>query len=135
MANPEDSKKPVDKKKQITNMLTIPPIAVFSFICALLALIVKKIRRFICLNIVSMPVHRNRKVACVTGSGRGIGLEIVKKLIISDSFNGDVYLTEKSEDQGQKAADKIRSELQSKHNPKFFKLDIDDADNVKELRK
>ncbi|XP_060075210.1 carbonyl reductase [NADPH] 1-like [Ylistrum balloti] len=70
-----------------------------------------------------------KAVAVVTGSNKGIGLQIVKGLC--QRFNGDVYLTARNEDLGLKAVQSLREEGL---NPKFHQLDITDPASITRLR-
>jgi len=67
-----------------------------------------------------------KTVAIVTGSNRGIGLEIVKGICRSQ-FKGVVYLTARDEEQGKKAADELKQEgLMAS----FHQLDIDNLESI-----
>lgn len=46
------------------------------------------------------------KVAVVTGSNKGIGLAIVKGLF--GKFDGDIFLTSRSEDRGLAAVEELK---------------------------
>jgi carbonyl reductase 1 len=46
------------------------------------------------------------KVAVVTGSNKGIGYEIVRGLL-QKKFDGDVFLTSRSEERGLEAVEKL----------------------------
>ncbi len=70
-----------------------------------------------------------RRVAVVTGSNKGIGLAIVRGLC--RQFAGDVYLTSRDEDRGQKAIELLRSEGLS---PKYHQLDITSDESVAALK-
>ena len=52
------------------------------------------------------------KVAVVTGSNKGIGLAIVKGLVAK--FDGDVYLTSRSEERGLAALDQLKKVINRK---------------------
>ncbi len=65
----------------------------------------------------------------MTGSNKGIGLAIVRALCTQ--FNGDVFLTARSEERGQEAIKKLQDEGLS---PKFHQLDITSTDSVENLR-
>ena len=69
------------------------------------------------------------RVAVVTGSNKGIGLEIVKRLC--KEFDGDVYLTARDAANGLKAVAKLEEE--GLH-PKFHQLDITSQDSVENLK-
>jgi carbonyl reductase 1 len=69
------------------------------------------------------------KVAVVTGSNKGIGFAIVRGLC--KKFDGDVYLTSRSEERGLAAIEELKKEGLS---PKFHQLDIDDRSSVEKLR-
>uniref|UniRef100_C3ZGZ6 Carbonyl reductase [NADPH] 1 n=1 Tax=Branchiostoma floridae TaxID=7739 RepID=C3ZGZ6_BRAFL len=69
------------------------------------------------------------RVALVTGSYRGIGLEIVRGLC--KDFDGIVYLTARSSDRGEEAAQKLRKEGLS---PRFHQLDITDDHSIQALK-
>ena len=47
------------------------------------------------------------KVAVVTGSNKGIGFAIVKGLL-QQKFDGDVFLTSRSEERGLEAVEKLK---------------------------
>lgn len=66
------------------------------------------------------------KVAIVTGSNRGIGLEIVKG-ICKSHFKGEVYLTARDDVAGKKAVEELK-ELGL--NANFHQLDIDDVNSI-----
>ena len=70
------------------------------------------------------------RVAVVTGSNKGIGFEIVKRLC--KEFDGDVYLTARDATNGLKAVGKLEEE--GLH-PKFHQLDITSQDSVDELKR
>ena len=69
------------------------------------------------------------RAAVVTGSNKGIGFEIVKRLC--KEFDGDVYLTARDAANGLKAVAKLEEE--GLH-PKFHQLDITSQDSVENLR-
>ena len=52
------------------------------------------------------------KVAVVTGSNKGIGLAIVKGLVAK--FEGDVYLTSRSEERGLAAVEQLKKVIEQK---------------------
>lgn len=66
------------------------------------------------------------KIAVVTGASKGLGLAIVKALC--QKFHGIVYLTARSEKNGQEAIKKL-NELGLK--PLFHQLDVSDDKSVK----
>ncbi|GIY28065.1 carbonyl reductase 3 [Caerostris darwini] len=70
----------------------------------------------------------SKRVAVVTGSNKGIGYEIVRKLC--SKFDGDVFLTARNEALGRAAVEKLKSE--GSH-PKFHQLDITDEASIKSL--
>jgi carbonyl reductase 1 len=75
------------------------------------------------------------KVAIVTGSNKGIGLAIVKKLC--QQFDGVVYLTARNVELGQKAVSDLKSELSNNMSCaelRFHQLDISNADTIKTLK-
>ncbi|XP_034041596.1 carbonyl reductase [NADPH] 1-like isoform X2 [Thalassophryne amazonica] len=65
------------------------------------------------------------RVAVVTGSNKGIGFAIVRALC--KQFDGDVFLTARNVDLGQKAVESLNSEGLK---PKFHQLDINDRDSI-----
>ena len=69
------------------------------------------------------------RVAIVTGSNKGIGLAIVRGLC--RQFEGDVYLTSRDRDRGEKAVKLLQEEGLS---PKYHQLDITSEDSVASLR-
>ncbi|XP_076446834.1 carbonyl reductase [NADPH] 1-like [Babylonia areolata] len=69
-----------------------------------------------------------KKVAVVTGSNKGIGFAIVRALC--KQFDGDVFLTARSEERGQEAMKALQAEGL---NPKFHQLDIDDKSSIDRL--
>ena len=69
------------------------------------------------------------KVAIVTGSNKGIGLAIVRRMC--QEFSGDVIVTARDESRGQTAVSLLKGEgLQ----PKFHQLDIDSRDSIAKLK-
>ncbi|XP_069129038.1 carbonyl reductase [NADPH] 1-like [Argopecten irradians] len=70
-----------------------------------------------------------KSVAVVTGSNKGIGLQIVKGLC--QKFDGDVYLTARNEELGLQAAQTLKAEGLD---PKFYQLDITDVLSINRLR-
>lgn len=70
------------------------------------------------------------RVAVVTGSNKGIGLAIVRRLC--KEFKGVVYLTARSEENGRQAVGKLEAE--GLH-PQFHQLDITSAESIEALRK
>ena len=69
------------------------------------------------------------KVAIVTGSNKGIGLAIVRRMC--KEFGGDVILTARDESRGRTAVSLLEGEgLQ----PKFHQLDIDSCDSIAALK-
>jgi len=80
-------------------------------------------------------VHRRNsstmttKAAIVTGSNKGIGLAIVRRMC--KEFGGDVILTARDGSRGQTAVSLLEGEgLQ----PKFHQLDIDSRDSIATLK-
>lgn len=73
-----------------------------------------------------------RKVAVVTGSNKGIGYAIVRGLLRSKDFDGDVFLLSRDVARGEAAVRKLESEEGLK--AQFHQFDIDDADSVRRLR-
>jgi len=70
------------------------------------------------------------KVAIVTGSNKGIGLAIARRMC--KEFSGDVILTARDESRGRSAVTLLEGEgLQ----PKFHQLDIDSRDSIATLKK
>jgi len=69
------------------------------------------------------------KVAVVTGSNKGIGLAIVKGLVAK--FEGDVYLTSRSEERGLAALEELKKEGIV---AKFHQLDINSRESIEQLR-
>ena len=72
----------------------------------------------------------SRRVAIVTGSNKGVGLAIVRKLC--RQFEGDVFLTARNEERGQEAIKLLQAEGL---NPKFHELDIDSLPSIESLKK
>ncbi len=70
------------------------------------------------------------KVSVVTGSNRGIGLEVVRALVKSDKFFGDVYLTARDEAKGREALEQLAKDGVG---AKFHQLDINDEGSVRRL--
>ncbi|XP_033743359.1 carbonyl reductase [NADPH] 1-like [Pecten maximus] len=70
-----------------------------------------------------------KAVAVVTGSNKGIGLQIVKGLC--QRFNGDVYLTARNAELGKRAVQSLKAEGLD---PKFHQLDITDITSINRLR-
>ena len=69
------------------------------------------------------------EVAVVTGSNKGIGLAIVRRLC--KEFKGDVFLTARNEENGRRAVVTLEAEgLQ----PKFHQLDIDSTESIEALK-
>eukprot|EP00058_Branchiostoma_floridae_P009643 XP_002595131.1 hypothetical protein BRAFLDRAFT_118599 [Branchiostoma floridae] len=68
-------------------------------------------------------------VNCVTGSNKGIGFEIVRRLC--QEFDGIVYLTDIDEQLGQEAVQKLKSEGL---NPSFHQLDITNEQSIQALK-
>ncbi|XP_066301436.1 carbonyl reductase [NADPH] 1-like [Branchiostoma lanceolatum] len=69
------------------------------------------------------------RVAVVTGSNKGIGLEIVRGLC--KQFDGIVYLTARNEKLGQEAVQKLKSEGL---NASFHQLDITNEQSMQALK-
>ncbi len=69
------------------------------------------------------------RVAVVTGSNKGIGFAIVRGL--AKKFEGDVFLTSRSEERGTEAVKELKKEGLD---VKFHQLDIDDRDSILKLR-
>jgi len=65
----------------------------------------------------------------VTGSNKGIGFAVVRKLC--KQFEGDVYLTSRNAERGETAVKQLEEEGLK---PKFHQLDIDDEASVIALR-
>ncbi|XP_055501173.1 carbonyl reductase [NADPH] 1-like [Leucoraja erinacea] len=70
-----------------------------------------------------------KRVAVVSGSNKGIGLEVVRSLC--RHFDGDVFLTARDASRGQQALLKLQEEQLK---PLFHQLDIDDLESIRELR-
>ena len=70
-----------------------------------------------------------KKIAIVTGSNKGVGLEIVKGL--ATKFDGDVYLTARNVERGMLALKELE---QNGIKAYFHQLDIDDKSSVEKLR-
>ena len=68
-------------------------------------------------------------VAVVTGSNKGIGLAIVRSLC--QKFPGEVYLTSRDEERGQRAVATLREEGLA---PSYHHLDISQEETVVKLR-
>ena len=69
------------------------------------------------------------KVAIVTGSNKGIGLAIVRRMC--KEFGGDVILTARDESRGKTAVSLLEGEgLQ----PMFHQLDINSRDSIAALK-
>ena len=68
---------------------------------------------------------KNRKVAVVTGSYRGIGVEIVKGLC--KKFDGDVFVTARNSESGQKSVQELEKQG---YTAKFHQLDIENDKSV-----
>ena len=69
------------------------------------------------------------RVAVVSGGNKGIGLAIVRRLC--KDFEGDVYLTARSEQRGKEAVAMLQSEGLK---PKFHQLDITSGESIKALK-
>jgi NAD(P)-dependent dehydrogenase (short-subunit alcohol dehydrogenase family) len=70
------------------------------------------------------------RVAIVTGANRGIGLAIVKKLC--EEFSGDVLLTARNIENGEKALDEVKH--QGYHNAVFHELDVTSKPSIEKFR-
>lgn len=70
-----------------------------------------------------------KRVAVVSGSNKGIGLEVVRSLC--RHFDGDVFLTARDASRGQQALQKLQEEQLK---PLFHQLDIDDLESIRTLR-
>ncbi|XP_032888322.1 carbonyl reductase [NADPH] 1-like isoform X2 [Amblyraja radiata] len=70
-----------------------------------------------------------KRVAVVSGSNKGIGLEVVR--VLCRQFDGDVFLTARDTERGQQALQKLQEEQLK---PLFHQLDIDDLDSIRKLR-
>eukprot|EP00731_Ephydatia_muelleri_P006554 Em0003g802a len=69
------------------------------------------------------------RVAVVTGSNKGIGFEIVKRLC--QQFDGHVYLTARDPAKVQSAVSKLEAEGM---HPKYYQLDVTSQDSVEKLK-
>ena len=69
------------------------------------------------------------RVAIVTGSNKGIGLAIVRRMC--KMFNGDVVLTARDESRGQDAVKQLQGEGLT---PKFHQLDIASRDSISRVK-
>lgn len=69
----------------------------------------------------------SRKLAIVTGSNQGIGLQIVKNLC--STFDGDVLLTSRNEARGLEAMKGVNAS-----NCKFHQLDITNSGSIENLK-
>lgn len=72
-----------------------------------------------------------RRVAVVTGSNKGIGLEIVRSLCRHVGQDGVVYLTARDEGRGLAAVETLQKEGLS---PKFHLLDVTNQASIDRLR-
>ena len=70
------------------------------------------------------------KVAVVTGSNKGIGLAVVRRLC--RQYEGRVYLTSRDTQRGKDAVQKLETEGLR---PKFHQLDINSEESVSSLKK
>ncbi|XP_078265818.1 carbonyl reductase [NADPH] 1-like [Rhinoraja longicauda] len=70
-----------------------------------------------------------KRVAVVSGSNKGIGLEVVRALC--RQFDGDVFLTARDEGRGQQTVQKLQEEQLK---PRFHQLDIGDPKSIRQLR-
>ncbi|XP_032888320.1 carbonyl reductase [NADPH] 1-like isoform X1 [Amblyraja radiata] len=70
-----------------------------------------------------------KRVAVVSGSNKGIGLEVVR--VLCRQFDGDVFLTARDTERGQQALQKLQEEQLK---PLFHQLDIGDLDSIQKLR-
>ncbi|KAF6203674.1 hypothetical protein GE061_002007, partial [Apolygus lucorum] len=68
------------------------------------------------------------KVAVVTGSNKGIGLQTVRNLCTE--FDGTVILTARDVERGENAVSQLKQEGLS---PAFHQLDIDDIESIKKF--
>jgi len=68
-------------------------------------------------------------VAVVSGSNKGIGFAVVRKLC--KDFQGDVYLTARNVERGETAIEELKAEGLK---PLFHQLDIDDESSVVALK-
>ncbi|XP_043557189.1 carbonyl reductase [NADPH] 1 [Chiloscyllium plagiosum] len=71
----------------------------------------------------------SKRVAVVTGSNKGIGLEVVRALC--RQFDGDVYLTSRDVERGQQALHKLQQEQLK---PLYHQLDLTDRESIGKLR-
>ena len=70
------------------------------------------------------------RVAVVTGSNKGIGFAIVRRMC--KVFDGDVILTSRDEGRGKEAVAKLEGEGLKPH---YHQLDITSSDSIEVLRK
>ena len=70
------------------------------------------------------------RVAVVTGSNKGIGFAIVRRMC--KVFDGDVILTSRDEGRGKEAVVKLEGEGLK---PLYHQLDITSSDSIEVLRK
>ena len=70
------------------------------------------------------------RVAVVTGSNKGIGFAIVRRLC--KEFNGDVVLTSRNEELGREAVKKLEEEGLK---PGYCQLDITSSESIENLKK
>ena len=70
------------------------------------------------------------RVAVVTGSNKGIGFALVRRMC--KEFNGRVYLTARSEERGREAVSRLEAEGLK---PSFHQLDIDSPESIENLRR
>ncbi len=75
------------------------------------------------------PPHMANRVAVVTGSNKGIGLAIVRRLC--KEFDGDVILTSRDERLGKEAIEKLEAEGLK---PKYHQLDITSSESIDRLK-
>ncbi|XP_051870296.1 carbonyl reductase [NADPH] 1-like [Pristis pectinata] len=71
----------------------------------------------------------SKRVAVVSGSNKGIGLEVVR--VLCRLFDGDVFLTARDTGRGQQAVQRLHQEQLKPH---FHQLDIDDLQSIRNLR-
>ena len=76
-----------------------------------------------------MATSRVTRVAVVTGSNKGIGLAIVRRLC--KEFDGEVILTSRDERLGKKAIEKLEAEGLK---PKYHQLDITSSESIDRLK-
>jgi carbonyl reductase 1 len=69
--------------------------------------------------------NNKKKVAVVTGSYRGIGLEIVKGLC--KKFDGDVFVTARNAESGLKSVQELEKQGMT---AKFHQLDIENEESI-----